>query len=156
MSQQTVPKTSPVIKRLTGADLDATRAFLRKQCFVEGKGFSSQYAGQGRVSCATTAICVYALSETGPLTQQENDKFQRVLLAFRRSSPADQAGAFPRTTGQAPSAWTTGQAALALASLDAPWRVIRPSVEWLLRTQAANGGWNFPGTNTGHERLIYT
>src|SRR5207249_7085582 len=115
MSQRT-GDTSPVIKRLTGADLDATRAFLRKQCFVEGKGFSSQYAGQAIVSCTTTAICVYALSETGPLTQQEKDGFQRVLLAFRQNSPAAQAGAFPRTTGQTPSAWTTGQAALALAS----------------------------------------
>jgi hypothetical protein len=156
MSQQTVANTSPVIKRLTGADLDDTRAFLRKHCFVEGKGFSSQYAGQGIVSCTTTAICVYALSETGPLTQQQKDDFQGVLLAFRRNSPADQAGAFPRTTGQAPCAWTTGQAALALASLGAPWRVIQPSVEWLLRTQAANGGWNFPGTDAGHQRLIYT
>src|SRR5438552_4373647 len=101
MSRKTVANTSLAIKRLTGADLDATRAFLRKQCFVEGKGFSSQYAGQGRVSCATTAICVYALSETGPLTPQEKDEFQRVLLAFRRNNPADQAGAFPRTTGEA-------------------------------------------------------
>jgi len=42
MSQQTVAKISPVIKRLMGADLDATRAFLRRQCFVEGTGFSSQ------------------------------------------------------------------------------------------------------------------
>lgn len=156
MRQQTVSKISPVIKRLTGADLDATRAFLRQQCFVEGKGFSSQYAGQGMVSCATTAICVYALSETGPLTQQEKDKFQRVLLAFRRNSPAGEAGAFPRTTGEAASAWTTGQAALALASLGAPWQVIQPSVEWLLQTQGANGGWNFPGTGAGHQRLIYT
>jgi hypothetical protein len=99
---------------------------------------------------------VYALSETGPLTRQEKDEFQRVLLAFRRNHPADQAGAFPRTTGEAPSAWTTGQAALALASIGAPWRVIQPSIEWLLRTQAANGGWNFPGTDIGHQRLIYT
>jgi hypothetical protein len=156
MSKEMVAKTSPVIKRLTGVDLDATRAFLRKQCFVEGKGFSSQYAGQGTVSCTTTAICVYALSETGSLKQQEKDEFQRLLLAFRRNSTADQAGAFPRTTEQAPSAWTTGQAALALASLGTPWRVIQPSVEWLLRTQAANGGWNFPGTDAGHQRLIYT
>jgi len=93
MSQETVAKTSPVIKRLTGADLDATRAFLRKQCFVKGKGFWSQYAGQEMVSCTTTAICVYALSETGPLTLREKDEFQRVLLAFRRNSPTDQAGA---------------------------------------------------------------
>jgi hypothetical protein len=146
---------APVIKRLTGADLDATRAFLRKQCFVKGQGFSSQYADQGRVSCATTAICVYALSETGPLTQQQKDEFQGVLLAFRRNLPADDAGAFPRTTGDA-SAWTTGLTALALASLRAPWRVIQPSVEWLLRTQAPNGGWNFPGTDAGNQRLIYT
>ena len=33
--------------------------------------------------------------------------------------------------------------------------MIQPSVEWLLRTQAANGGWNFTGTD-GHQRLIYT
>jgi hypothetical protein len=99
---------------------------------------------------------VYALSETGPLTQQEKNEFQRVLLAFRLNQTADQAGAFPRTTGETPSAWTTGQAALALASVGAPWRVIKPSVEWLLRTQAANGGWNFPGTDVGHQRLIYT
>jgi len=156
MRQQTVAKTSPIINHLTGVDLDATRAFLREHCFVKGHGFSSQYAGQGKVSCTTTAICVYALSETGLLTQQEKDEFQRILLAFCRTIPADQAGAFPRTTGEAPSAWTTGQAALALASAGAPWQVIQPSVEWLLRTQAANGGWNFPGTAAGHERLIYT
>jgi hypothetical protein len=156
MSQKAASKTVPVIKRLTGADLDVTRGFLRQQCFVDGKGFSSQYAGRGMVSCTTTAICVYALSETGPLTQQDADEFQRVLLAFRRNDPADQAGAFPRSTGQVPCAWTTGQVALALASLGAPWPVIRPSVEWLLRTQASNGGWNFPGTDDGHQRLIYT
>jgi hypothetical protein len=155
MGQETAAKTSPVIKRLTGADLDATRAFLRKQCFVEGKGFSPQYAGHG-VSCTTTAICVYALSETGPLTQQEKDEFQRVLLAFRFDRPTDQEGAFPRTTGQVPCAWTTGQAALALASLGAPWPVIQPSVEWLLRAQAPNGGWNYLGTDAGNQRLIYT
>src|SRR5436309_8267208 len=51
----------PDIKRLTGADLNATRSFLLKECFVQGKGFSSQYAGKGGVSCTTTAICVYAL-----------------------------------------------------------------------------------------------
>lgn len=140
MRQQTVAKTSLVIKHLTGADIDATRAFLRKQCFLEGKGFSSQYAGQKTISCTTTAICEYALSETGPLTLQEKEEFQRILLAFRRNSPPDQAGAFPRSTGQTACVWTTGQAALALASLRAPWRVIQPSVEWLLRTQAANGG----------------
>ncbi len=120
------------------------------------KGFSSQYAGQDIFSCSTTAICVYGLSETGLLTQQEKNKFQRVLLGFRLNSPASQAGAFPRTTGRTPSAWATGQSALALASLGAPWRVIQPSVEWLLRTQAANGGWNFPGTDASHQRLIYS
>jgi hypothetical protein len=156
LGQRTAATTLPTIKRFTGADLDATRSFLRKRCFVEGQGFSSQYADQGRVSCTTTAICVYALSETGPLTQQEKDEFQRVLLAFRRNHPADLAGAFPRTTGEAPSVWTTGQAVLALASVGAPWRVIQPSVEWLIRTQAPNGGWNFSGTDRGHERLIYT
>ncbi len=86
MSPQTVAKTSLVIKRLTGADLDTTRTFLRKQCFVEGKGFSSQYPGQEIVSCATTAICAYALSETGPLTRRERNEFQRILLAFRLNS----------------------------------------------------------------------
>jgi hypothetical protein len=156
LAQRKTATASSVIKRLTGVDLDAARAFLRKQCFVDGQGFSSQYAGEGRVSCTTTAICAYALSQTGPLTQHDKDEFQRALLAFSRNLPADQAGAFPRTTGQAPSAWTTGQAALALASLGAPWRVIQPSVEWLLRTQASNGGWNFPGTDAGHQRLIYT
>lgn len=45
---------------------------------------------------------------------------------------------------------------LALLSLGTPWNVIRPSVEWLVKTQASNGGWNFSGSNTGHERLIYT
>ncbi len=156
MSQKTAGKTTLIIKRLTGVDLDATRSFLRTQCFVEGKGFSSQYAGQGVVSCTTTAMCVYALSETGPLTQPEKSEFQRILLAFRRNSPSGQAGAFPRTTGQTPSAWTTGQATLALDSLGAPWQVIQPSVEWLLRTQSVNGGWNFPGTDTSHQRLIYS
>jgi hypothetical protein len=89
------------------------------------------------------------------LTHQEKEEFQRVLLAFRRDSAVDQAGAFPRTTGQSPSVWATGQAALALASLGTPWRVVQPSVEWLLRTQAANGGWNFPGIDAPHQRLIY-
>jgi len=156
MSQKTAGKTTLIIKRLTGVDLDATRSFLRTQCFVEGKGFSSQYAGQGVVSCTTTAMCVYALSETGPLTQPEKSEFQRILLAFRLNSPSGQAGAFPRTTGQTPSAWTTGQATLALDSLGAPWQVMQPSVEWLLRTQSVNGGWNFPGTDTSHQRLIYS
>jgi len=146
---------SPVIKRLTDADLGATRAFLREQCFVKGQGFTSQYAGEGRFSCAATAICAYALSETGQLTQREKDGFQHVLLALGRKLPADQAGAFPRTTGDA-SAWTTGLAALALASLGAPWRVIQPSVEWLLRTQAPSGGWNYAGTDAPYQKLIYT
>jgi len=82
--------------------------------------------------------------------------FQRVLLRFRLRNPVDQDGAFPRTTAGAPSAWTTGQAVLALLSLGAPWSVVRPSVEWLLKTQGASGGWNFPGSNAGRERLIYT
>jgi len=156
MIHQTLAKTLSVVKRLTGVDLEATRSFLGKQCFVTGQGFSSQYAGQEKVSCATTAICAYALSETGRLTQQEKAEFQRVLLAFRGKRPTDHAGAFPRTTGKAPSVWTTGQAALALGSLGASWRVIQPSVEWLLRTQAENGGWNFTGADEGHQRLIYS
>jgi hypothetical protein len=55
-----------------------------------------------------------------------------------------------------PSAWTTGQAALALISLGASWKLVRPSVDWLLAMQGPNGGWNFCGTHDGHERLTYT
>src|SRR5882762_10457749 len=145
-----------VIKRLAGADLEATRHFLLRQCFIPGKGFSAQYAGQTTVSCATSAICIYALSETGQLTRAQRSNFERLLLAFRATMPSEQTGAFPRTTGGEPSAWTTGQVALALLSLGAPWDQIRPSVEWLLARQTATGGWNFPGTAEGHERLIYT
>jgi len=145
-----------IIKRLTGADLRGTRTFLLKECFARGEGFWSQYAGHGSVSCTTTAICVYALCETGELAEQQKLEFQRLLLGFRREHPTDQAGAFPRTTGGAPSVWTTSQAVLALLSLGAPWSAIRPSIEWLLRAQAPNGGWNFTGTHAGHERLIYT
>src|SRR3989441_5245979 len=76
-----------VIKRLTGANLEATREFLLRDCFVPGKGFSSQYAGQGTVSCTTSAICIYALSETGHLTQRQKRGFTRVLLAFRAAMP---------------------------------------------------------------------
>jgi hypothetical protein len=123
---------------------------------LEGRGFSSQYAGQREVSCTTTATCIYALAETGPLTEEDRSEFQRLLLAFRQDRPLDQAGTFPRSTGGTPSSWTTAHAALALASIGAPWGVIQPSVEWLLRTQGPNGGWNFPGTQEGHERLIYT
>ena len=145
-----------VVRRLTGTDLGATRRFLLKECFVPGHGFSSQYGGQLTVSCTTTAICAYSLSEAGLLTARQKIEFQRVLLAFRLTDPPNQAGAFPRTTGGAPTAWTTGQAVIALLSLGAPWIDIRPSVDWLLKTQGSNGGWNFPGTNEGHERLIYT
>jgi hypothetical protein len=148
--------TTAVIKRLTGADLGATRAFLLKECFVPGKGFWSQYAGRGKISCSTTAICVYALSETGPLVDRQRHEFRRVLLAFRISEPADHAGAFPRTTGGAPSLWTTGQAVLALLSLGTAWDIVKPSVDWILRAQSRNGAWNYPGTEDGHERLIYT
>jgi hypothetical protein len=156
LARRTAVSIVASIKRLTGVDLDATRAFLLNQCFVTGKGFWSQYAGEGTISCTTTAMCVYALSQTGSLTKAQKEEFQRVLLAFRRTAPPEDAGAFPRTTGEAPSAWTTGQAVLALASIGAPWRVLRDSVEWLLRTQSASGGWNFPGTNDGHDRLLYT
>ena len=142
--------------RLTGADLGATRTFLLKQCFVPGQVFSSQYAGQTTVSCTTTAIFVYVLSETGPLTTKQKADFRRLVLSFRLTDPADQAGAFPRTTAGAPTVWATSQAVLALLSLGSPWIAIRLSIEWLLRTQASNGGWNFPGTDAGHERLIYT
>lgn len=78
-----------------------------------------------------------------------------MLLGFRLKD-APQAAAFPRTTGQTASVWTTGQAVLALLSLGSPWDTVKPSVEWLLRTQAKSGGRNHPGTNEGHERLIYT
>jgi hypothetical protein len=108
------------------------------------------------VSCSTSAICIYALSETGELTQRQKNEFERVLLDFRSTVPGQEAGAYPRTTGREPSAWTTGQATLALLSLGATWRVIRPSVSWLLARQATNGGWNYPGTDGGRERLIYT
>ena len=145
-----------IIQRLTGVDLNATRAFLIRECLVDKKGFSSQYAGDKTISCTTTSICLYALSEMGLLTQQQKQSFQRLLLSFRLNTPTQQVGAFPRTTGQTASAWTTGQAALALAALGASWDVIKPSVEWLLKTQGTSGGWNFPGTNEGHERLIYT
>jgi hypothetical protein len=77
-----------------------------------GKGFSSQYAGQETVSCATSAICIYALSETGQLSHSQKHEFQRVLLAFRETVPAEQAGASPSATEEDPSAWTTAQAAL--------------------------------------------
>jgi hypothetical protein len=46
-----------VIKRLTGANLDATRNFLFREGFVPRKGFWSQYADQGkkaRNACAAT------------------------------------------------------------------------------------------------------
>jgi hypothetical protein len=132
-------------------DLNATLAFLLEDGLVKGKGFWSQYAGQGKVSCTTTAICVYALAEMGQLAPKDKQVFQSILLAFR-----DQTGAFPRSTGGTPSTWTTAQATLALATIGAPWRLIKPSVEWLLQTQARNGGWNFPGDDLGHERLIYT
>src|SRR5205823_3433725 len=69
LSKSTPATTSVVIKRLTGADLAATRSFLLKECFVPGQGFWSQYADHGTVSCTTTAICAYALAETGPLTK---------------------------------------------------------------------------------------
>jgi len=45
---------------------------------------------------------------------------------------------------------------LALVSLAAPWDQIRTSMQWLVSKQGADGGWNFPGTLDGHERLIYT
>lgn len=79
-----------------------------------------------------------------------------MLLASLLKEPENQVGAFPRTTGQTASVWTTGQAALALSSLGSSWDTVRPSVEWLLRTQGVEGGWNYPGTNEGHERLVYT
>jgi len=145
-----------VIKRLTGVDLDATRDFLLRECFVPGKGFYSQYAGQGTTSCTTSAICAYVLSETGQLTLYQRREFGRVLLAFRATASGEHAGGFPRTTAGEVNSWTTAQVALALLSLGADWNQIWPSVEWLLARQATNGGWNFPGTRDGHERLIYT
>lgn len=152
--RKSTPPTPPaLIKRLLGIDPGASRDFLLRECFVPGQGFSTQYAGQTTVSCTTTAICAYALSEMGALTRQQEREFQRLVLAFRLGEPA---GAFPRTTGGTPSAWTTGQAVLALLNLGAPWNQIRASVEWLLAAQAPNGGWNFPGTHAGQERLIYS
>jgi hypothetical protein len=140
------------IKRLTGADLSATRRFLLEKCFVPGQGFLSQYVGQSTLSCATTAICIYALCEMGQLTQQQKVEFRDVLLRFRKVGGA---GAFPRTTGAAPSVWTTGQAVLALLSLETRWDLVKPSVEWLLRAQSPDGGWIYAGTHEGRERLIY-
>ena len=118
-----------------------------------------QYAGQAIVSCSTTAICVYALSETGPLTQQEKNQVPAGLPTFRLNSPADQAGAFPRIIGGKPveRASPIGQAALALASLGAPWaRFSPPSSGCSELFVAGNGGWNFPGTDASHQRLIYS
>jgi len=152
----TRPATTALIKTLTGGDLDAARRFLLKKGFAPAQGFWSQYAGRGKISCATTAICVYALAETGPLTIRQRQDFQRVLLAFRRTDAPELVGAFPRTSGEAVNVWTTGQASLALLAVGAPWELIKPSVEWLLRTQSTNGGWNYPGTAEGRERLIYT
>lgn len=149
----TPSNASSIVKRLLGIDPAAARDFLLKEAFVAGQGFWSQYVGRGAVSCTTTAICAYALAEMGALTQQQKREIQRLVLAFRLASPS---GAFPRTTGGTPSAWTTGQAVLALLSLGAPWNQIHPSVEWLLAAQAPNGGWNFPGNHDGQERLIYS
>jgi hypothetical protein len=150
------PATLPaIIKRHTGIDLAATRAFLLNDCFIPGQGFRSHYADQSTVSCATTAICIYALCETGALTRQQQRAFEQVLLRFRLND-TPQAGAFPRTTEQTASVWTTGQAVMALLSLGSSWQTVKPSVEWLLQAQASSGGWNYPGTNDGHERLIYT
>jgi len=148
-------KLRTVIKRLGGGNLEATRSYLLRDCFIPGKGFPSQYAGRATMSCTTSAICIYALSETGQLTQTQKREFERLLLAFRAAVPSEHGGAFPRTTGGEPSAWTTGQVALALLSLRTEWDLVRPSVDWLLARQAANGGWNFSGTGDGHERLIY-
>ena len=153
MRKSTAPTPTTVIKRLVGIDPVVSRDFLLEESYVPGQGFWSQYVGLGAVSCATTAICAYALSEMGSLTPQQKREFQRLLLAFRLADPA---GAFPRTTGGTASTWTTGQAVLALLSLGAPWSQIRPSIEWLIAVQAPNGGWNFPGSDAGQERLIYS
>ena len=144
-----------VVRRFGGTDLEAIRGYLLRDCLIPGKGFSSQYAGQATVSCTTSAICIYALAETGQLTKTQKREFQRLLLTFREAVPPAQKGAFPRTTRGEASAWTTGQAALALLSLGTSWDLVRPSVDWLLARQGPNGGWNFSGTSEGHERLIY-
>jgi hypothetical protein len=144
------------IRTLTGVDLRRAARYLLKEGFAPGQGFFSQYPHTATVSCTTTAICSYSLAEMGFLTPKQRTEFQRLLLAFRVKGDSDQQGAFPRTTGGAPVVWTTAQAVLALISLGAPWNVIKPSVNWLLRTQASNGGWNFPGVRGGFERLIYT
>ena len=90
MSRHRIAKTVPDIKHLTGADLDLARAFLRQRCYVAGEGFSSQYEGQ-EVSCTTTAICVYALSETSLLTKKRRTSSKRYCCGFaaraQRSKP---------------------------------------------------------------------
>lgn len=144
-----------VVKRHTGIDQAATRAFLLNECFIPGRGFRSHYADQATVSCTTTAICIYALCEIGAVTRQQKREFEKVLLGFRLNG-SSQAGAFPRTTEQTASVWTTGQAVMALVSLGSSWEKVKPSVEWLLKAQASSGGWNYSGTNEGHERLLYT
>jgi len=113
-----------VIKRHTGIDLAGTRAFLLNECFIPGQGFRSQYVDQSTVSCTTTAICIYALCQTGALTRLQKREFERVLLGFRLKD-APQAAAFPRTTGQTASVWTTGQAVLALLSLGSSWETLK-------------------------------
>src|SRR5262245_49703361 len=117
----TTVAAAAIVKRLTGTDLRTSRTFLLTEGFAPGRGFWSQYAGQATVSCTTTAICAYALSETGSLTNRQVREFRDALLAFRYSQPVEQVGAFPRTTGSAPSVWTTGQVVLALLSLRTPW-----------------------------------
>ena len=111
MRNRTAPTPAAVIKRLVGIDPAASREFLLNECYVRGQGFWSRYVGRGAVSCTTTAICAYALSEIGSLTRQEKREFQRLVLAFLLADPP---GAFPRTTGGTASAWATGQAVLAL------------------------------------------
>jgi hypothetical protein len=154
MSSRTSTVDSAV-KRHTGIDLAATRAFLLNECFIPGQGFRSHYADQATVSCSTTAICMYALSEIGALTRQQQREYEKVLLGFRLSG-SPQAGAFPRTSEHTASVWTTGQAVMALVSLGSTWETVKPSVEWLLEAQESSGGWNYPGTKEGHERLLYT
>src|SRR6266446_7797641 len=101
------PKTWPLVKRLAGVEIDAIRPLLMRQCFVEGKGFSAQYPGDRTTSCATTAICLYALSEMGLLSDPERKSFLNLLLSLRVSNTTTNAGAFPRTTSGTSSVWTT-------------------------------------------------
>ncbi len=155
-SSQRQPTIAELVRQLTGIDLSAVRRFLRDEAYRRGEGFYSHYPGQGAVSCTSTAICSYALSETQRLKPAERRGFLDALLAFRSKTKTDSGRAFPRTTDLQPSTWATGQAVLAMLSLGAEWPLIEPSVDWLIHAQAPSGGWNFGGDDSGDEKLVYT